>query len=99
MDPMVTSSSTGPEPPGQSSLDLAVLRRRLETIRATAAAEPDALVGDLETAYEELQVADEEVRTQQGTIRRLVASHHDLRLRQERMMGILPVPMIVTDMQ
>ena len=99
MDPMVTSSSTGPEPPGQSSLDLAVLRSRLETIRATATAEPDALVGDLETAYEELQVADEEVRTQQGTIRRLVASHHDLRLQQERMMGILPVPIIVTDMQ
>ncbi len=81
-----------------ADLDAPRLRRRLDDLLA-ADPGPDVLAGELQTAYEELQVADEEVRTQQETIGRLVESHRSLRLQQERTIAILPLPVLVTDMQ
>ncbi|MGY2701964.1 PAS domain S-box-containing protein [Nocardioides sp. HB32] len=98
MSEMESLSSSSPD-------ELAYLRglgdqlRQLESRldRARSSSDPE-LVADLETAYEELRVADEEVRTQQETIARLVRSTQDLRLRQEQALATLPVPILVTDM-
>lgn len=79
--------------------DLQRLRARVARARSEDRPGADTLVQDLETAYEELRVADEEVRSQHEAIQRLVESHQGLRLQQERTMAILPVPIVVTDMQ
>jgi PAS domain S-box-containing protein len=94
-------SSTSSLPDATSlGTDLARLRDRLARARSSGSPVPnDALVQDLETAYEELRVADEEIRTQHDAITRLVESHQGLRLQHERTMAILPVPIVVTDMQ
>jgi PAS domain S-box-containing protein len=55
------------------------------------------LVADLETAYEELRVADEEVRSQQEQIARLLERQNTLHWQHERMLSMLPVPALVTD--
>ena len=75
--------------------DLEALRRRVSA--ASAAADRDVLVQDLEAAYEELRAADEEVRAQNETIERLASSRKGLRLQQERVLAVLPVPVILTD--
>jgi PAS domain S-box-containing protein len=101
------TSTHAPQHPEQTALDTAALVQLDAGARALAvsleharAAEPEAreLIAALETAHEELSVAGEEVRTQQETICRLVASHTCLRMQQERTLGILPVPAFVTDM-
>ncbi len=56
-----------------------------------------ALVQQLETAYEELRVADQEVRTQHELVARLLESHHGVRLQQEQTLAVLPVPVLLTD--
>jgi PAS domain-containing protein len=78
--------------------ELAAFRDRLEAIDQDdfdAATEP--LVEDLWTAYEELRVADEEVRVQQDQISELLEGQHLLRWQQERMTAVLPVPVFMTD--
>ena len=81
----------------QIDVDVAALWQHIEVARS-AAPTPDTLIAALETAHEELRVAGEEVRTQRETIDRLVASHKNLQMHQERTLGILPVPAFITDM-
>jgi PAS domain-containing protein len=88
-------SATAPDP-SRITRDLRDLRQRVDRARA-AAADPGALLQDLETAYEELRAADEEVRAQNDTIDGLVRSREGLRLLQERTLAIVPVPVVLTD--
>src|SRR5262245_54092996 len=93
---MTTPDSALPNPESIAP-ELARLVDRLG--RARDLGEPDVqeLVNDLETAYEELRTADEEVRTQREQILRLVDGQAMQRLQQERMLAIVPVAVIVTD--
>lgn len=56
----------------------------------------EALVQDLETAHEMLRVAHEELRVQQDLISQLSQDQLLLRWQQERMLAILPVPVLTT---
>ncbi|MDN4174437.1 ANTAR domain-containing protein [Nocardioides sp. SOB77] len=80
---------------------LGAMRTRLDSLGAGAGAdrrsEVAALVAHLETAYEELRVADEEARAQHDHITRLVERENLLRWQQERMLAVLPVPVVTTD--
>jgi GAF domain-containing protein len=58
---------------------------------------PAELVADFETAYEELRIADEEVRSQQEQIARLLERQNVLHWQHERMLSMLPVPALVTN--
>jgi GAF domain-containing protein len=59
--------------------------------------EAEELLDVLETAYEELRVADGEVRAQQEHIAHLVEGQQLMRWQHERMLAILPVPVLTTD--
>jgi PAS domain S-box-containing protein len=78
---------------------LAHLERRIAHLHRTGERTDDAraILLDLEVAYEELRVADEEVRTQQEEISRLAESHQLLRWQHERMLEMVPVPVLTTD--
>ncbi len=81
-----------------SSVDLEALRRRIQ--EHSSAAGPltaEVLLEDLQTSYEELRVADEEVRTQQEHIEQLLESEQMQRWQHERMLALLPVPVLITD--
>ena len=56
----------------------------------------EAMVQDLETAHEMLRVAHEELRVQQDVISQLHQDRLLLRWQQERMLAILPVPVLTT---
>jgi len=58
-----------------------------------------ALERDLESAHRKLRVADEQLHAQQDRITELLEGQHLLRWQQERMMAILPVPVLMTDLQ
>jgi PAS domain-containing protein len=85
------------------------LRARLSRPRATEAegelelSDLDSAVSSLDvmanrdTAVEELRVADEEVQVQQDQISRLLESQQILRWQHDRMLEMLPVPVLVTD--
>lgn len=75
--------------------DIEELRRRLQT--AANDSDSDTLLQGLETAYEELRTADEEVRSQQDQIASLIEGYDALRLQYERMLSLLPVPVLLTD--
>jgi PAS domain-containing protein len=72
---------------------------RIAALRKAVGDSPDAetVLVELETAYEELRVADEEVQTQQEEIRRLAESHQLMRWQHQRMLEMLPVPVVTTD--
>jgi PAS domain-containing protein len=55
------------------------------------------MLTELEVAYEELRVAEEEVRTQQDEIGRLAESHQTMQWQHERLLEMLPVPVVTTD--
>ncbi|WP_051551268.1 ANTAR domain-containing protein [Nocardioides sp. URHA0020] len=76
------------------------LPHRLAALRSVVGDSPEAetVLAELETAYEELRVADEEVHTQQEEIRRLAESQQQLRWQHQRMLEMLPVPVVITDM-
>ncbi|MCW2816463.1 MAG: hypothetical protein JWN84_3918 [Nocardioides sp.] len=57
----------------------------------------DALVQDLETAFEELSVAEEEVRAQQAQISGLLSDRRARLWQQDRMLSVMPVPVLATD--
>src|SRR4051794_38955624 len=80
--------------------EVPALPRRLARLRAAVGDSPEAetVLAELETAYEELRVADEEVQTQQEEIRRLAESQQLLRWQHQRMLEMLPVPVITTDL-
>jgi PAS domain S-box-containing protein len=79
--------------------DLAQLRDHLDRLRSSSDLAPEMLVQDLETVYEELRTSEEEVRVQQEQIARLVADHAADRRDQDRMLALLPVPVLTTDEQ
>ena len=78
---------------------LAEFHERVTELRSTAAGSPqaDAILVELEVAYEELRVAEEEVRTQQDEISRLVDARQVARWQHERLLQMLPVPVVTTD--
>ena len=73
------------------------MRELIDKQRA-APGDVDEVRADLETAYEELRVADEEVRAQQLEIERLSRSSRFLRAQQERLVAELPLAVLTTDL-
>lgn len=94
-----TGQPAAPDVPQPFGAQLAELRERLDRTREQDGEPVDSalLVADLETAYEELRVADEEVRAQQEQIAQLLEGQTLLRWQQERMMAVLPVATLTTD--
>lgn len=60
-------------------------------------ADGDVLLQHLQTAEEELRVADAEVRRQQDQVSRLVRSQQARRWQHERLLAVLPSPIVVTN--
>lgn len=83
----------------ESGSRLEQLRRRIDDARDRTfdADLLDLLLQDLEAAHEELRVADEEVRTQQDHIDRLVRGNRLLQWQHERVISAFPVPVFTTD--
>jgi PAS domain-containing protein len=79
--------------------DLARLGERLAAVADMDAASPEAgeLHVELATAYEELQVAGEELRAQQDELAQLAHARRLARWQHERLLALLPVPVLVTD--
>jgi PAS domain-containing protein len=97
---MNTEKRSAPEGPENGFLgQLDDLGRRVERARSGEALTADAatLLLDLETAHEELRVANDEVLAQQEEIAGLLSVQRLLRLRNERMLASLPVPAVTTD--
>jgi PAS domain-containing protein len=99
---MSLSQPTSTPEPGMPEFaqNMERLRGRLTQMRALdleVSDSPVEVVGDLETAYEELRVADEEVRVQRDQIGRLLDRNHVLHWQHERMLALLPVAAFVTD--
>lgn len=97
--PPSTPGPTGsPDSPGFPE-GLEPMRGGLDAFAAAAdpASAVSVLVAELETAYEALRVADEEVRSQQDHIAELLDRENLLRGQHERMLAVLPVPVLTTD--
>jgi PAS domain-containing protein len=98
---MTGGAPSGPEHSqrvGEWADDLAAARRRVEGFRASASPPAaDDLLAELETAYEELRVAEEEVRVQEAELERLIRSQHTARTAHDRLISVLPAPVLVTD--
>lgn len=77
--------------------DLGELRRRIDEVLVGPTVSPELLVEDLETAYEELRAAEEEVRSQQDQIEQLLARQQTAERQHERMVAVMPVPVLLTD--
>ena len=79
--------------------ELDELERQLTTWRGASGDDPgmEALLEELGTAYEELRVADEEVRNQQRQLSAFAERERLVTAQQERMMTLLPVAVIGTD--
>lgn len=56
----------------------------------------ESIVSDLDTAHEELRVAEEEVQAQREEIDRLLGYHRGHEWWQERLVANLPVPVVIT---
>ena len=98
MTPTSLGSAGGASPAsGGFGPELLELRRRIEIAHDQPELVDPALVQDLETAYEELRVADEEVRAQQDQIATLLEGRQLLLWQQERALSLLPVPCFITD--
>src|SRR6476620_6562247 len=79
--------------------ELTALRERVAQARASAVSRSDLLlVEDLATAYEELRVADAELRAQQEHIVGLLRDRQDVTRQQERAAALVPVPVVSTDL-
>lgn len=90
-------SDPGSTPPlPGASTDVESMYRTIQLARERSTPADLELVQDLETAYEELRVADEEVRAQQEQIAGLLESQHLVRWQQERATSLLPVPAVIT---
>lgn len=79
-------------------VDVVELRRRLDRLRSAEDVPHDVFLQDLETAYEELRSSEEEVRVQQEHISRLVSDQVAAHRQQERMLALLPVAVLTTDL-
>ena len=85
--------------PAEFAGDLARLGQRLAAVAESDTASPDAseLHVELATAYEELQVAGEQLRAQQDELAQLAHARRLARWQHERLLALLPVPVLVTD--
>ena len=81
------------------SPQLEQLRERIAAARSRehTSLETTILLQDLETAHEELRVADEEVRAQQEQIAGLLTHHRLVRWQHERVLAALPVAVVTTE--
>lgn len=79
------------------SAEVAALQSRLREVEHAPEMDVDLLMHELGTAYEELRTADEEVRSQQEHITGLLAEHRLMSREHERMISILPIPVLATD--
>ena len=79
------------------------LEQRVRLLRETSGPHPAddmmTALGELDIAYEELRVADEELRAQQEEINALLARGRGERAARERMSSLLPMAVLVTDME
>lgn len=97
----VAPAQEGPAPggpPPELSEQLTALSARIDAL--TDASEQVTLaevVADLESAHEELRVADEEVRVQHEEIARLLEDRGRLEWQHQRLLELLPLPVLVTD--
>ena len=99
MDEVSAPPSRSAPATGELGAQLTALRLRVETARQAQSAPPvDLLVHDLETAYEELRAADEELRSQQDQLSEIQEAHRAARLQQERIIAMIPVPVLITDL-
>ncbi|CCH79340.1 putative PAS/PAC sensor protein [Nostocoides japonicum T1-X7] len=76
------------------------VRPRRDEVGDTAKNHPPqsyATVIDPEMAHAELRAADEELRIQQREIEDLLRSHRNRQWQHERLLGLLPTPVITTD--
>ena len=76
------------------------VRRRLDSlpdIGSDATTDEATLRQDLEVAHEELRVAGEEVRVQHQTLETLVRQQRILHWQHERLLALLPTPVLTTD--
>jgi PAS domain-containing protein len=73
------------------------LARHLEQVRADLNGGGEALLAYLQPAYEELRVAEEEVRSQHEEITQLLDARRSERWLRERLMSLLPTAVVVTD--
>jgi len=65
--------------------------------RAGAHGDPEVIEAELQTAVEELRVADEELRTQRAEVARLLADRQSRAAWHERLVTSSPVPIVTTD--
>ncbi|NYD40998.1 ANTAR domain-containing protein [Nocardioides panaciterrulae] len=77
--------------------ELSALRRRVDEARLAGAGDSRLLVEDLDTAYEELRVADADLRAQQEHIVGLLRDQRAVALQHERTISLVPVPVVSTD--
>lgn len=59
--------------------------------------DPELLLDELESVHRELRVACEEARSQRAEVARLLESDRTGRRQRERLVAVLPVPVVVTD--
>jgi GAF domain-containing protein len=90
------------EQTGRSSFEdqLKALETRIDELRdarPSTDGDDDVLLTELESAQEELRVADEEVRAQQEELDRLIQNLRTERWMHERMIAVLPVAVLVTN--
>jgi PAS domain-containing protein len=81
-------------------LHLNHVRRRLDSLPdlgRDATTDEATLRQDLEVAHEELRVAAEEVRVQHETLETLVRQERTLHWQHERLLALLPTPILTTD--
>jgi len=80
---------------------LAEQRLRVDALAGAPADEVDltTVLGEIDIAHEELRVAEEELRAQQGRLDRLLAERSDPRVWRRGLIGTLPVPALVSDAQ
>ena len=102
--------TAAPEPTTQPSarqaaeeLASGVAEQRVR-VDALAGAPPDevdlaTVLGEIDIAHEEIRVAEEELRAQQGRLDRLLAERSDPRVWRRGLIGTLPVPALVSDAQ
>jgi GAF domain-containing protein len=78
---------------------LAQLAERIGSWRDLAGSDEliASIIADLEIAHEELRVADEEVRVQHSQLEELLRAQRSDRFWQERLLAVMPAPVIVTD--
>lgn len=80
------------------SLEVEEMRERVARARHGDDDYPtDVLLEELETTTEELRVADEEARAQHQEVARLLEDRQLLSSRHERMLSMLPIPVLTTD--